>query len=273
NSLTGSDKSGGQTSGCFMRNNIVLPSKIHQENFDMLEYPFLTILKFPPDFISQIGGVVSARSVKRLETISNIEEPESRDTWWSELRMEIRSHARSLNCNAVLGYTESASICDDVCILSACGTAVIIDFHKNEEPEDRAASYKQNLVAKDIMTASLERNIIEKDKCIMNGNNKICESPENSMQISSSICTITHLTYESNNVPIKATVGKCMLCRKGRVPEVKTPEPEGFFNSPKDLKGEWIAKEISDGLPFLEYELQDSYKQAENKRDECDFWT
>ncbi|KAG5861412.1 C2 domain-containing protein 5, partial [Gonioctena quinquepunctata] len=55
NSLTGSDKSGGQPSGCFMRNNIVLPSKIHQENFDMLEYPFLTILKFPPDFISQIG--------------------------------------------------------------------------------------------------------------------------------------------------------------------------------------------------------------------------
>lgn len=56
------------------------------------------------------GGAVSARSVKLLERITNIEEPESRDTWWSELRMEIRTHARALNCNAVLGYTESTSI-------------------------------------------------------------------------------------------------------------------------------------------------------------------
>nr|XP_023029315.1 C2 domain-containing protein 5 isoform X2 [Leptinotarsa decemlineata] len=265
NSLTGSDKSGGQPSGYFMRNNL-LPSKIHQENFDMLEYPFLTLLKVPPDLLSQIGGVVSARSVKRLETISNIEEPESRDTWWSELRTEIRSHARSLNCNAVLGYTESASICDDVCILSACGTAVVIDFHKNDEPEDRASSFKQNFVPKEMVSASLE-----KDKGIMNSN-KVSESPENSLHISTSnVCTITHLPYESNNVALKATVGKCMLCRKGKVPEVliATIEPpeglpsagrgcflESYICRPlKDLKGEWIAKEISDGLPFLEYEL------------------
>uniref|UniRef100_A0A6P7GC02 C2 domain-containing protein 5 n=1 Tax=Diabrotica virgifera virgifera TaxID=50390 RepID=A0A6P7GC02_DIAVI len=111
NSLTSSEKSGGHPSSSFIRNNMVLRSQIHQENFDMLEYPFLTILKFPADFISHIGGAVSARSVKRLETIRNIEEPESRDTWWSEIRMEIRSHARSLNCNAVLGYYESSSIC------------------------------------------------------------------------------------------------------------------------------------------------------------------
>lgn len=53
---------------------------------------------------------MSARSVKLLERITNLEEPESRDTWWSEIRMEIRSHARALNCNAVLGYTETTSI-------------------------------------------------------------------------------------------------------------------------------------------------------------------
>lgn len=107
----------------------MLRSQVHQENFDMLEYPFLTMTKFPPGFVAQIGktenissskfkihnlnilgGAVSARSVKRLEIISNVDEPESRDTWWSELRMEIRSHARSLNCNAVLGYSESSSL-------------------------------------------------------------------------------------------------------------------------------------------------------------------
>ena len=45
-----------------------------------------------------------------LDRITNNDEPESRDTWWSELRMEIRSHARALNCNSVLGYQETATI-------------------------------------------------------------------------------------------------------------------------------------------------------------------
>ncbi|CAH1153263.1 unnamed protein product [Phaedon cochleariae] len=270
NSLTGSDKSGGHLSGHFMRNNLMHRSKIHQENFDMLEYPFLTILKFPPDFISQIGGAVSARSVKRLETISNIEEPESRDTWWSEIRMEIRSHARSLGCNAVLGYTEAASICEDVCILGASGTAIVLDFHKNEDFEDGGSVFKQNYPAKDVMSASLERNHFDREK--MNGSNKIPESPEHPIHVPQNTpCAIIHLPYACNNVPLKATVGKCLMCRKGRVPEVliATIEPpeglpttgrgcfiESYVCRPlKDVKGEWIAKEISDGLPFLEYEL------------------
>lgn len=76
------------------------------------EYAYATT-----DFLTAIterpllsGGAVSSRSVKLLERITNLEKPESRDTWWSELRLEIRSHARALNCNAVLGYTETTSI-------------------------------------------------------------------------------------------------------------------------------------------------------------------
>lgn len=57
-----------------------------------------------------IGGTVSSRSVKLLERITNLEEPETRDTWWKELRMEVRSHARALGCNVVLGYSEHTSI-------------------------------------------------------------------------------------------------------------------------------------------------------------------
>lgn len=56
------------------------------------------------------GGTVSSRSVKLLERITNLEEPETRDTWWKELRMEVRSHARALGCNVVLGYSEHTSI-------------------------------------------------------------------------------------------------------------------------------------------------------------------
>ncbi len=56
------------------------------------------------------GGTVSARSVKLLDRISNPEEPETRDAWWTELRIEIKSHMRALACNAVLNYAESTSI-------------------------------------------------------------------------------------------------------------------------------------------------------------------
>lgn len=57
-----------------------------------------------------IGGMVNAKSVKLLERMSNMEEPESRDAWWSELRLEMRSHARALSCNVILGYSENTAI-------------------------------------------------------------------------------------------------------------------------------------------------------------------
>ncbi|ENN76819.1 hypothetical protein YQE_06660, partial [Dendroctonus ponderosae] len=166
----------GNAAAFFMRNNYIRRGQVNQEHFDLLEYPFLTMTKFPPRFIIQIGGSISARSVKLLERILNVDEPESRDIWWSEIRMEIRSHARSLNCNAVLGYTELTTICDDVCVLSACGTAAVIDFNSSAGDEDNFSSVQ--LIHKNV----------ERDK-------------------------------------------------------------------QEDLRGEAIAKEISDGLPFLEYEL------------------
>ena len=35
---------------------------------------------------------------------------ETRESWWNELRTEIRSHAKALGCHAVLGYTENTTI-------------------------------------------------------------------------------------------------------------------------------------------------------------------
>lgn len=87
-----------------------LKTPLNLENLDMLEYPFLTLTKYPADFIVQFGTAVCARSVKLLERIPNPDEPQMRDCWWNELRMEIRSHARALGCNVVLGYTEFTSI-------------------------------------------------------------------------------------------------------------------------------------------------------------------
>lgn len=80
------------------------------DSMDMLEYPFLTMTKYPMGFILHLGATVAARSVKLLERVPNPDEPEVRDSWWTELRMEIRSHARSLGCNVVLGYAETTTI-------------------------------------------------------------------------------------------------------------------------------------------------------------------
>uniref|UniRef100_A0A672PZM6 C2 domain-containing protein 5 n=1 Tax=Sinocyclocheilus grahami TaxID=75366 RepID=A0A672PZM6_SINGR len=97
-----------------------------QSALEQREYPFFTLTAFPPGFLLHVGGVVSARSVKLLDRIHNPDEPETRDAWWEEIRQEIKSHAKALGCHAVVGYSESTSICEEVCILSASGTAAIL---------------------------------------------------------------------------------------------------------------------------------------------------
>ena len=59
------------------------------------------------------GGLVCCRSVKLLE--GELEDNRTqRENWWQEIRQEIRSHARCLGCNIVVGYTEETSIWDDL---------------------------------------------------------------------------------------------------------------------------------------------------------------
>ncbi|XP_050839367.1 C2 domain-containing protein 5 isoform X9 [Serinus canaria] len=98
-----------------------------QSALEQREFPFFTLTTFPPGFLVHVGGVVSARSVKLLDRIHNPDEPETRDAWWAEIRQEIKSHAKALGCHAVVGYSESTSICEEVCILSASGTAAVLN--------------------------------------------------------------------------------------------------------------------------------------------------
>uniref|UniRef100_A0A1Y1LNM9 C2 domain-containing protein n=1 Tax=Photinus pyralis TaxID=7054 RepID=A0A1Y1LNM9_PHOPY len=286
NSLTGSDKSSGLHNAYISRIAPMVHTSIPQNNFDMLEYPFMTIYKFPPGFVMYLGGVVSARSVKLLERITNLEEPESRDTWWTELRMEIRSHMRSLHCNAVLAYSETSSISDDVCVLSASGTAAVIRFYSPEEMAEGLSSLpggsRHTSGNKDVMASSLERNDFERErihqKQDLGFNSKpLPESPENeTVPNHTSIntispCSICHLPYINNSVPLRTISSKCAFCRFGKVPDVlmatiEIPESvpsvgrgcfvQAYVCRPlKDLRSELNAKDISDGLPFLEYEL------------------
>lgn len=53
---------------------------------------------------------------------------------------------------------------DDICILSAYGTAVIINFHKTDELEDYVGLMKQNIPQSDDLCASLDQKQYDKDK-------------------------------------------------------------------------------------------------------------
>ncbi|XP_037944747.1 C2 domain-containing protein 5 isoform X2 [Teleopsis dalmanni] len=259
------------------------------DTVDMLEYPFLTMTKYPTGFILHIGATVAARSVKLLERVPNLDEPEIRDSWWTELRMEVRSHARALCCNVVLGYSESTTISDDVCVLSATGTAAVINMAYN-----RSVSQTDIFaVTKTTMSASLEERDTQRSDSKDSGTNEISNkdsvssslgttqsSNNNSagkkyglpgLNISKNSCTMCHVPYNLGSVPFNVKMKKCAICRKGRVPDVllstlEVPEylqvtGRGCFiqaqvvRAKKDLRSELNAKEISDGLPFLEYEL------------------
>jgi hypothetical protein len=85
---------------------------------------FLTLNQFPGHFIISIGGFVCAASIKILEN----DDRETRDMWWTEIRDEIKSHARTVSCSHVIGYTETISINDEVAFLFCSGTAVNVDL-------------------------------------------------------------------------------------------------------------------------------------------------
>ncbi|CAH0677483.1 unnamed protein product [Spodoptera exigua] len=214
----------------------ILRPSMNSNNLDLLEYPFLTMTEYPPGFIVHIGGTVCARSVK----LADGGEGAARAAWWAELRTELRAHARALRCNAVIAYTENTAICEDVCVLSASGTAVVInlDCDFNAEPEPNSAS-------------SGSKHPEESE----------CET-----------CSMAHVPYSPGAGPYRAELAVCGGCRRARVPTVllaTCSKPNKLASHAKAITltavaarvrrapptSEPGARDISDQLPFLEYEL------------------
>ncbi|XP_034443138.1 C2 domain-containing protein 5 isoform X12 [Hippoglossus hippoglossus] len=200
------------------------------------EFPFFTLTSFPPGFLVHVGGVVSARSVKLLDRIHNPDEPETRDAWWEEIRQEIKSHAKALGCHAVVGYSERTSICEEVCILSASGTAVILNPRYMREG------------------------------CLDTGNTEPrFDEP------SPPSCGFCHIPYDELNMPFPAQLTYCYGCRRQKVPDVlfttiDMPSEAAVTGKgcliqarlcrlKKKAQGEVNATAISNLLPFMEYEL------------------
>eukprot|EP01039_Chlorochromonas_danica_P008191 gene8189-9036_t len=93
--------------------------------FQQVEVQLLTMRAFPSHVQVKLGGLVLARSVKYFgkNDISSADGQDTLTDWWQELREEIKSHAKTLCCRYVIGYSETCAIHGDVCILSAMGTA------------------------------------------------------------------------------------------------------------------------------------------------------
>nr|KAF6493913.1 C2 calcium dependent domain containing 5 [Rousettus aegyptiacus] len=199
------------------------------------EFPFFTLTAFPPGFLVHVGGVVSARSVKLLDRIHNPDEPETRDAWWAEIRQEIKSHAKALGCHAVVGYSESTSICEEVCILSASGTAAVLN-----------PRFLHDGTVEGCLEQRLEENL-----------------PAG--------CGFCHIPYDELNMPFPAHLTYCYNCRKQKVPDVlfttidlpadATVIGKGCLiqarlcRLKKKAQAEANATAISNLLPFMEYEV------------------
>ncbi|XP_048682664.2 C2 domain-containing protein 5 isoform X11 [Caretta caretta] len=228
-----------------------------QTALEQREFPFFTLTAFPPGFLVHVGGVVSARSVKLLDRIHNpafvgimgntrsyklldwnsfnSDEPETRDAWWAEIRQEIKSHAKALGCHAVVGYSESTSICEEVCILSASGTAAVLN---------------PRFLQDGTMEGCLEQRIEE-------------TSPPG--------CGFCHIPYDELNMPFPAHLTYCYNCRKQKVPDVLFTTVDlpaeamvigkgcliqaRLCRLKKKAQAEANATSISNLLPFMEYEV------------------
>ncbi|XP_019489191.1 PREDICTED: C2 domain-containing protein 5 isoform X13 [Hipposideros armiger] len=206
-----------------------------QSALEQREFPFFTLTAFPPGFLVHVGGVVSARSVKLLDRIHNPDEPETRDAWWAEIRQEIKSHAKALGCHAVVGYSESTSICEEVCILSASGTAAVLN---------------PRFLQDGTVEGSLEQRL---EETVPAG------------------CGFCHIPYDELNMPFPAHLTYCYNCRKQKVPDVlfttiDLPTDAAVIGKgcliqarlcrlKKKAQAEANATAISNLLPFMEYEV------------------
>ncbi|KAI8908982.1 hypothetical protein EDD86DRAFT_206598 [Gorgonomyces haynaldii] len=216
---------------------------------------FLTMTKFPRNTISSVGGFVCATSIKVFES----DVRDIRESWWNELRDEIKSHAFKLRCSHVLGYTEQITIHDGIALLFCSGTAARIDLSQKKD--------EGSLIGLDERRPSKTLAI------------DIPGTPRSSLPLSEDQerksrnlgCNACHITYSRHESPFPMAFNKCKVCGKKYVPEIAlfTTEPppeletigrsvliEAHVCRPKKVKvGYARPNDVSDAVPFIHYDL------------------
>ena len=91
------------------------------------EIQILSLKSFERHARIRLGGLVTAKSVKFLGKLeATVSDQETREAWWEELRDEVKSHAKTMCCTHIVGYSETCTIYGEVCVLSAIGTAATV---------------------------------------------------------------------------------------------------------------------------------------------------
>jgi hypothetical protein len=232
------------------------------------EYPFLTLQQYPIGFIRSICGVVCARSVKlHTSTTTTQQTNESnfgnnlRDKWFIEIRNEIRTQMKSLECNIVLGYTETKSICEDVCIISAMGTACVCDeaFFQHHEVHMNSEEYFKLFDDPKIKNCSLchmtTTNLAQDE--IQTNNGQEDKQEEKQTDVQRELCGVCSRSYVPDVLFLTIQpIPELYMIGNGCLLKAVVSRPL------KKCSAETNAKIISDCLPFMEYEL---HKQLLNK--------
>ncbi|KAG0001113.1 hypothetical protein BGZ80_000618 [Entomortierella chlamydospora] len=245
-------------------------------NYKYLEQQIFTLHEFPPGTVFNLGGIVSARSVKLIEN----DDVETRDAWWDELRDEIKSHARVLGCSHIIGYQEAATINDELIVLSAVGTAANLDmtaftpgFFDQNRNLSRSGSISRSYVDNPLdnlstsvggARASFQNSLKEQQWLDMLAKRK-------SKRKQPSACRMCHIPFHRKSSPFPMSLVKCQKCKKKYVPEIllSTVEPPAELGvvgqsafveahvcrAKKRKDGESNATIVSDAIPFVEYDL------------------
>jgi hypothetical protein len=162
---------------------------------------------------------------------------------------------------------------DDVIVLSASGTAATGDLNFMLDL-DAVGMFGPPYIPTNGLSAKLA------NKGVAMGDGSTPElTSGGSYQGNNTTCSLVHLPSPEISLPYSCRVNKCNSCLKAPVPDIMfaTVEPPTaqldivgrgcllqakVLRLKRDQKGESNAKEISDALPFIEYEI---HRQLLNK--------
>ena len=241
----------------------------------------VTLSKMPPGCITATGGVVSAKCVKLLSEESEYGIALTRDRWLNEVRDEIRSHARNLGCNVILGYRENVSIHEDLYLLAAEGTACRVRRQPTARRiivEEVSSADEQEIPQEEEEETEKQRDILVIDRSFKPRDPRRPRRPNRKPRE----CSGCHLPKRRSRLaPAESSdsMNWCNICRKAPVAEmllatIELPTDFETFASPvlvesyvcrplkRKREGEPAATTVSTNLPFVEYDI---YRQLQFK--------
>ncbi|KND04384.1 uncharacterized protein SPPG_00115 [Spizellomyces punctatus DAOM BR117] len=239
------------------------------------EHMTLTLHNFPTGAILGIGGLISATSVKVIENDSK----DIREAWWTELRDEIKSHARALGCPFVIGYSENTSISDELAVLHCSGTAAILDLSVMNSFSGTAHSSRMNsvtgweprgdeAVGSVTQSAPVHRTSISGSEYRESFLEAFARRKRKRKRAKG--CQACHITYRREESPFPMSYAKCGVCKKKHVPEVllTTIEPPSELDTVgngilleahvcryRKTHGDSRPSVVSESIPFAQYDI------------------